>query len=272
MADKEISDFWFQTGTLSHLFEVLKSSEIYLSSLDGCTVAATTLTGADVIQYNPIPFMFYTGYLTIKSFNQDFKEYTLGYPNIEVENGFVKCLLPLMTSLQEDVTNNFVITAAKMICAGKLNEFLEAMRAFFAKIPYNLEIRNGFFYQNVMYCVTTLLGFYVQAEYHTSCGRIDMVLGTSNTIYVMEFKLDKTPTQGMAQIDKKHYALGLALNGRRVVKVAVNFSSKTRTIADWQLNDESPVKSNVAKIRARPRARVYPPWGYCRGEGGPASE
>lgn len=235
LSDKVISDYWFQTGTPIHLFEVLKRSNMDFSTLDGRTVSESTLTGADVIQYNPVPFMFYTGYLTIKKYDQRFNTYTLGYPNLEVENGFVKCLLPLVTSLQSDTTDNFVTQCVQLIEEGHLDEFLKAMQTFFARIPYDLEIRNEFFYHNVMYCVATLLGYYVQAEYHTSDGRIDMVLGTADTVYIMEFKLDGSANEAMDQIDHKRYALGFALDGRRVVKVAINFSSKTRTIADWKI-------------------------------------
>ena len=70
-------------------------------------------------------------------------------------------------------------------------------------------------------------------EYHTSRGRVDLVLKTSDYIYVMEFKLDGTAEEAMAQIDAKGYASAFAADGRKVVKVGVNFSSETRTIDRW---------------------------------------
>ena len=109
----------------------------------------------------------------------------------------------------------------------------EAGVCLYAGIPYEMESRNEFFYQNIMYCIGKLLGFYVQAEYRTSAGRIDLVLANPQTIYVIEFKLDGTAEEALAQIESKDYALPFALDGRRVVKVGANFDSRTRTLDRW---------------------------------------
>lgn len=64
-----------------------------------------------------------------------------------------------------------------------------------------------------MYClfiVFKLLGFYTQAKYHTSEGRIDLVVKTDKYIYVMEFKLNGTAEEALKQINDKHYALPFA--------------------------------------------------------------
>lgn len=232
LVTKEISDFWFQTGTPSHLIYVLRNSHEALSELNGSKITAATLTSADVITYEPVSFMFYTGYLTIKDFDKK-KRYTLGYPNEEVKNGFVNALLPIITKTGKRETSNLVANLSDMIEEGRLDDFLEAIKVFFAKIPYEMEAHNEFFYQNVLYCITTLLGFYVQAEYYTSQGRIDMTLATDTAIYVMEFKLDSTSEAALNQINERNYTLPFQLDGRPVVKVAINFSSKTRTITDW---------------------------------------
>ena len=62
-----------------------------------------------------------------------------------------------------------------------------------------------------------------------------MILGTKEAVYVFEFKLDAGADAAMSQIDAKEYALPFAADGRRVVKVAVIFSSETRNIADWTI-------------------------------------
>ncbi|MEF2752451.1 MAG: PD-(D/E)XK nuclease domain-containing protein, partial [Muribaculaceae bacterium] len=76
--------------------------------------------------------------------------------------------------------------------------------------PYELVKRNEAHYQDVIYCITKLLGFYVQAEYRTSSGRADMILGTKEAVYVFEFKLDAGADAAMSQIDAKEYALPFA--------------------------------------------------------------
>jgi hypothetical protein len=88
-------------------------------------------------------------------------------------------------------------------------------------------------YQNVLFIVAKLMGFYVKAEYHTSEGRIDLVLQTPDYVYVMEFKLNGTAEEALTQINDKNYALPFAVDGRRLIKIGVNFSSQTRNIERW---------------------------------------
>ena len=64
-------------------------------------------------------------------------------------------------------------------------------------------------YQNVLFIVFKLVGFYTQAEYHTSEGRVDLVVKTADYIYIMEFKLNGTAEEALKQINEKHYSLPL---------------------------------------------------------------
>lgn len=89
-------------------------------------------------------------------------------------------------------------------------------------------------YQNVLFIVFKLVGFYVKAEYHTSEGRIDLVLQTDKFVYVIEFKLDGTAEDALRQINEKHYALPFEADGnRRLFKIGVNFDAKMRNIERW---------------------------------------
>lgn len=233
LADGEMKSYWFASGTPSHLLHVLKESKSDLSKLSGAEATEATLDSADVIQFDPVPFMFYTGYLTVNSFDERRRRYRLRYPNEEVEQGFLQNLLPMITSKVESATGNFVFDCCDMIEEGRIEEFMQAMKAFYAGIPYELSVRNEYYYQNVMYCVGKLLGFYVQAEYRTSHGRIDLVLANTATIYVIEFKLDGSAEEALSQIESKDYALSFAIDGRHVVKVGANFSPVTRTLDKW---------------------------------------
>lgn len=233
LVDRDLKAYWFATGTPTHLLHVLNNSKMDLSLLDGSVVDAATFDSADVVQYDPVPFMFYTGYLTIRSYDERRERYTLGYPNKEVERGFLSNLLPIVTDKMQREASNFVVDCFDMIEENRIDDFLQAMKSFYAGIPYECESRNEYFYQNVMYCVARLLGFFVQAEYRTSSGRIDLVVANADTVYVIEFKLDGSAEEALAQIERKDYALPFALDGRRVVKVGVNFDRSTRTIDKW---------------------------------------
>ena len=88
-------------------------------------------------------------------------------------------------------------------------------------------------YENVLFIVFKLVGFYVNVEYHTNEGRIDLVLQTDKFIYIMEFKLNGTAEDALQQINDKNYALPFEMDGRKLFKIGVNFSAETRNIEKW---------------------------------------
>ena len=94
--------------------------------------------------------------------------------------------------------------------AGKVDDFFERLKTMFADIPYELARDREVHYQNILYIIFKLMGFYVQVEYHTSRGRIDLVLQTQDYVYIMEFKLNGSADEALAQIREKGYAAPFA--------------------------------------------------------------
>ena len=119
------------------------------------------------------------------------------------------------------------------IRAGEIDTFFRRLQSFFADTPYELVKELELHYQNVLFIVFKLVGFYVKAEYHTSYGRIDLVLQTDKFIYVMEFKLDGTAEEALQQIKDKQYAQPFLSDNRELFKIGVNFSAQTRNIERW---------------------------------------
>ena len=111
------------------------------------------------------------------------------------------------------------------------------MQSLMADTPYELirELENH--YQNVMYIITKLMGFYVQAEYRTSRGRIDLLVGTDRFVYIIELKFEGGAEDALAQIESRDYALPFATDGREIVKIGANVSKETRNIESWVLGD-----------------------------------
>ena len=87
----------------------------------------------------------------------------------------------------------------------------------------------------MLYTIFSLLGMYVDVEVRTPRGRVDMVMRTSTTLYVVELKFNKTADSAMQQIDLKNYPQRFALCGLPVVKVGINFDGEQRTLGDWKI-------------------------------------
>ena len=182
----------------------------------------------------PLPgVIFQSGYLTIKEYDKEFGLYRLGFPNREVEEGFIKFLIPFYTRFSKIEAPFEIQKFVREIRSGQPEAFLKRLQTFFADTPYELASELERHYQNVLFIVFKLVGFYTQAEYHTSEGRIDLVVKTTDYIYVMEFKLEGTAEEAIAQIEEKHYARPFETDSRKLFKIGINFSNKTRNIERW---------------------------------------
>jgi hypothetical protein len=159
--------------------------------------------------------------------------YRLGFPNREVEEGFIKYLLPFYAHVASNNTLFQIQQFVTEVRTGMYDAFLLRLQSFFADIPYELIRDVELHYQNVLFIVFKLIGFYVKAEYHTSRGRIDLLLQTDKYVYVMEFKLDGTAEEALRQIQDKDYARAFDADPRKLYKIGVNFSKETKTIEKW---------------------------------------
>ena len=237
-ASMKIENYWFSTGTPTILVKLLQKNNYLLSDLTGNAEAtADELTGLETINTNPIPLFFQSGYLTIKEYDPEFKNYILGFPNEEVEQGFLNFLMPCYMNMNGKNASFHIMNFIKDIRAGKIDSFMERLQSLFSDTPYELIRDTELHYQNVLFIVFRLMGFFTHAEYHTSQGRIDMVVKTPQYIYVMEFKFEGSAEDAIAQIESRNYALPFMSDGRKVYKIGVNFSEETRNIEKWIVSD-----------------------------------
>ncbi|MEO5227679.1 PD-(D/E)XK nuclease domain-containing protein, partial [Bacteroides ovatus] len=214
--------------------ELLKKHHYDLERMAHEETSAAVLNSIDSTSDNPIPVIYQSGYLTIKGYEERFGIYSLGFPNREVEEGFVKFLLPFYANTNAVESEFEIQKFVREVEAGDYDSFFRRLRSFFADTPYELIRDLELHYQNVLFIVFKLVGFYVKAEYHTSEGRIDLVLQTDKFVYVIEFKLDGTAEDALRQINEKHYALPFEAGGnRRLFKIGVNFNAKMRNIEKW---------------------------------------
>ena len=224
--------YWFETGTPTYLVELLKKSDYDLEQMSREETDSETLDSIFTGD-NPIPVIYQSGYLTIKKYDKEFGLYTLGFPNREVEEGFLRFLMPYYAKSDRTKSGFEIKRFVDDVRKGDIDGFMERLQGFLADCPYEMARDVELHYQNVLFIVFRLAGLYTRVEYHTSRGRIDMVVQTADYVYVMEFKLDGSAEQALQQIEEKQYALPFAADARKVFRIGVNFSSETRNIDRW---------------------------------------
>lgn len=233
----KFGSFWFETGTPTFLVQLLQRENFYLPDLTQQQVSADMLNSIDAMDRNPIPVIYQSGYLTIKDYDEEFKVYTLGFPNEEVEEGFANYLLPYYAHTGSEGAPMYVRNFVLALRNGKPEEFMKRMQVLFADTDYKIVGNAELYFHNAFYIVTKLLGFYTEVERTISDGRIDMIVKTKDYIYIFEFKYDQSADTALQQIEDKGYAKPFATDGRKIVKIGVNFSREHRCIDEWKIKE-----------------------------------
>ncbi|MCR5455410.1 MAG: ATP-binding protein [Bacteroidales bacterium] len=237
---KDLQNYWYQTGTPTFLMQRLRSTNYDYRLLDNdVKYLKDRLINYKDDDWNMelIPLLYYSGYLTIKSFEEDcdIVEYTLGFPNNEVKISFLTNIIDYF--YHSDVRNGFdYLDFSRDFRSGNIDSVLNRFKALFAALPYANDkdvtlIERDF--QNVIFLVFSILGHFAISEPHFSKGRADSILINNNYVYIFEFKVDKDAQTALNQIDLKNYAGRFKMDGKKIFKIGVNFSSTEKNITEW---------------------------------------
>lgn len=232
----QLRDYWFSSGTSRALIDMLaQMPAIDMTRIEGLRLPSTAFDLPLDSFDDPMPVLYQSGYITIKDYQPDRRMFTLGFPNGEVRTGFADCLYQHVTQSKPSDYNRSVFLDAYYDFRDNndLSAFMEAVKTFFAAVPYHLDNRNEHHYHSLLYTLLTAFGADVMVEEPTAQGRADIVLRMPTTIYVMEIKYDGSAKEALEQIAKKGYAQKYRLDGRPIVKVGINFSGKERNVSEW---------------------------------------
>ena len=232
-------NYWFSTGTPSFLLELISKNRYNLEKVLQAPVSGFAFDAYDIENLNPLTLLLQTGYLTIESAMKRYGDtsYQLRFPNLEVKGSFETYLAGYCSGLQPDVVKDSVYVLADAVTAGDVDAFMEAMKVFFAKVPYDVHLRDENNFQLLFFSIFMLLGISITAESKTNNGRIDAVAANKNFVFVFEFKLDKTVEIAMDQIKDRDYYRRYMNSGKKIHLVGVNFDKDAGQIDRWIVED-----------------------------------
>ena len=230
----QFRDYWFETGTPTFLVEQLQKTEYPLSAMTEEELTADTLNSIDIMDENPLPLLYQSGYLTILGYDKEFRTYRLGFPNREVREGFIKYLVPFYTPKSEK--RSFPIAQiVRDVRSGNAEGFMRQLETLFAKGDYQIMGDKELYFQNAMYVIFMLLGLYVDVERHTTDGWMEVVVQTADYVYIFELKIDQSADVALQQIEERAYAAPFLDDPRKLYKIGLNFSTETKRIDDWKV-------------------------------------
>ena len=239
---EKVDNYWFESGTPTFLIQQMQHFRTDITVLEELHVQSYDFDQPTEAMNNALPLLYQSGYLTIKGYDRESEMYTLSIPNQEVRIGFTRGLLPVYIGLDNSqVVSGFALKFWQALKKNDLDLALREMQAYFAGLPYvdgfkkKLEDVSNLegFYEWSMMLIFNMLNVYVQTQVRCAGGRADMEVKMPDAIYVIELKVNGTAQEAMDQIEKNGYATPYLTDGRKVVKVGVKFSTKTKTIEDW---------------------------------------
>ncbi|MBR1402606.1 MAG: AAA family ATPase [Treponema sp.] len=234
-ADSSFGSYWFATGTPTFLTQMIRESNFNYESLENdIDVGRRTIENYRLDSRNVLPMLYQTGYITIKNYERELDCFTLGLPNNEVRYGLYENLVPLYAGYEGKTDEIEVLTFIKELRDGKVEAFMQRINTIFASAPkqtnqkqYELNC------QAFVWLIFKLMGEFVLCEVQNGKGRSDAVVWQKDTIYIFEFKMDGSAKEAIAQINNQNYPIAYQNDGRKIIKIGVNYSSTEKQLTEW---------------------------------------
>ena len=233
--DKNFGAYWFSSGTPTYLINMLRKFKVLPAKI-GRSLARSSAFDAPTENLKTItPLLYQSGYITIKGYDKMSQLFTLDLPNKEIKVGLFESLLPYyLEGMYAEEGDVAIAQMSVLIRQGDMDGSLRLLQEFLGTVPYCNNTNYEGHYQQVLFIIFTLLThFVVDVEVHTPNGRVDVVMETEDTLYLIELKLNKSAQAAMQQINLKQYDQRFARCGKPIVKVGVNFDAKKGNIEDW---------------------------------------
>lgn len=235
--DKNFGAYWFSSGTPTYLINMLRKFKVLPAKI-GRSLARSSAFDAPMENLKTItPLLYQSGYITIKGYDKMSQLFTLDLPNKEIKVGLFESLLPYyLEGMYAEEGDVAIAQMSVLIRQGDMDGALRLLQEFLGTVPYCNNTNYEGHYQQVLFIIFTLLThFVVDVEVHTPNGRVDVVMETEDTLYLIELKLNKSAQAAMQQINLKQYDQRFARCGKPIVKVGVNFDAKKGNIEDWTI-------------------------------------
>ena len=231
----EFNNYWFSTGTPSFLLELIKKQQFDLEKVLENPVSGFAFSAYEIDKLNPLTLLLQTGYLTIDKAVERYGDttYMLRFPNLEVKGSFEAYLTGDCSGLHVDQVKDSVYRLADKVSVGDVDGFLETMKVFFAKVSYDVHMKNESNFQLLFYSIFMLLGISIVAESRTNNGRIDAVATNEDFVFIFEFKLNKSDEIALQQIKERSYYRRYMNSGKKIFLIGVNFDQQAGQIDSW---------------------------------------
>jgi hypothetical protein len=234
---REFGNYWYGSGTPTFLINEIERTHLSLPDLtEDVSISRNKLENYRPGTEDIIPLLYQAGYLTIKKAGDAMRRFVLGFPNKEVEIGFLGDLVEHFIKPKKYGQFDYTMLVDDLF-EENLDDFFSRLSAFYSAIPYDLAGDSEKDFQKIFFIMFTLMSMIVRVEEHTSKGSSDAVIETPYQVYILEFKLTGgSVEEALRQIEEKGYAKKYEENPeekRKIVKLGVVFDPEKRELKEW---------------------------------------
>ena len=222
---------WATTGRPSMLMNYLKREDLLSIDYEKMTgVPAAAFDVADLRNLTATALLQQAGYLTVKDYDPDSEDFTLGVPDEEVRRD----LATLVAGVAAGETDVWAANLGKTLLHANWPKFFAGLKSLYAHMPYGSteETSHEAAYQRILCTLLASQGVEYRAEDVQSNGRADIVATHKKGIFIFELKVDEPVDKAFAQIRRKKYAEPYLADGRPIWLIGLSFDSRTRCLVD----------------------------------------
>jgi hypothetical protein len=230
----QFQDYWFKTGTPTFLMKVLREKRFF--NLNDLKVNKVLFESYDLDNLDARSLLFQTGYLTIKHIDNRTGQYTLDYPNREVEEAMHSHLIgSLLHTMPADSTKP-ILQMEDAFLKNNVEKVVKVINTMLKDLPSHVvNGKDEHFYHSLVHLHFRYLGLFINSEVHTSDGRMDAVVQTDTHIFILEFNIDESGEITLQQIKDKKYADKFQLENKPIVCVGINFNTKKKSVDSFAI-------------------------------------
>jgi len=231
----QLDNYWFTSGTPTFLIKLIKENSYTFSKIDHSQATSTTLDAFEINKLSLKTLLYQAGYLTIESYNEETRMYTLTYPNEEIRQSLNSYLLCSRLDIEDTDAQTEAHALRNALKTEDISAFQSALQSLFAHIPHQLHVEREAFYHALLQMICYILGTDITSEVSVSTGRVDMIIQTHNTVYIFELKLNQSAEIALSQIKERRYYEKYLTSNKTILLVGLNFEYETKKItAQWE--------------------------------------
>ncbi len=233
-----LMNYWSNTGMPTLILERLQACDKRPDNIDGVTATIEDLDVCDAEALPWVSLLYQSGYLTIKGVewtaDDDGRRVTnlvLGIPNTEVRISLNSLWWKQLMKIDENDFNSLVDVAKKQLAAGDVDALAnETLFSLYAALPPTWRVKDEADAKRYFQLFMKMLGADMRTEQSSARGYADAIVETKTSVYVFEFKFNRSAKAAVHQIREKGYADAYKADKRPVTLIGINFSTRKRNI------------------------------------------